>query len=466
MRATDLSACATDPVGFIDRFIKRNEKGRPWSLSQYQRRVLALAFRWGPTGTLLFRILLWSEIKKSGKTFLAACLVIWWGFVTGNTEIICAANDLDQSVGRVFRTIVALLRFNPELEKSATIRATEIIFSNGTTIVAIPSDYKGAAGSRHSLVVFDELWGYTQESAQRLYEELTPPPTEPDAWVLIVTTAGWTGESVLLEALYNRGLTGERLDEDLEVYAADGLFMFWSHTPRQPWLTSEYYAEQQRILRSGTFDRLHRNRWAVAEAKLFTPELWDGCIEPSWSPAEDDPDLPVWLGGDVGVVSDYTAVSVVTVDPQDDLIVLVDHRIWRPSKMDPIDLESTLEAYIRNIARRFRLIAGYLDPYQAHRSLMTLQRAGLPVRGFPQTEGNTTRMGEMLYSLLRSRRLVLYPDADLRQQAMNTVGVEGTRGVRIAKASASRKVDAIVSLSMACLGALDVPVRAPLQIVF
>ncbi len=97
---------------------------------------------------------------------------------------------------------------------------------------------------------------------------------------------------------------------------------------------------------------------------------------------------------------------------------------------------------------------------------MTLQRAGLPVREFPQTEGNTTRMGETLYSLLRSRRLVLYPDADLRQQAMNTVGVEGTRGVRIAKASASRKVDAIVSLSMACLGALDVPVRAPLQIVF
>ncbi len=96
---------------------------------------------------------------------------------------------------------------------------------------------------------------------------------------------------------------------------------------------------------------------------------------------------------------------------------------------------------------------------------MTLQRTGLPVREFPQTEGNTTRMGETLYNLLRYRRLVLYLDADLRQQAMNTVGIEGTRGVRIAKASASRKVDAMVALSMACIAAIDVPVREPLRII-
>ena len=111
----NLSRYVHDPVRFVDEFIRRNEKGRAWTLSPYQRQVLALAFCWGPTGALLFRILLWSEIKKSGKTFIAACLAIWWGFVTGNTEIICAANDLDQSVGRVFRTVVALLRANPRL---------------------------------------------------------------------------------------------------------------------------------------------------------------------------------------------------------------------------------------------------------------------------------------------------------------------------------------------------------------
>ena len=44
-----------------------NEKGQPWRLSAYQRRVLALAFRWSLAGALLMRLLLWSELKKSGK---------------------------------------------------------------------------------------------------------------------------------------------------------------------------------------------------------------------------------------------------------------------------------------------------------------------------------------------------------------------------------------------------------------
>ena len=173
----------------------------------------------------------------------------------------------------------------------------------------------------------------------------------------------------------------------------------------------------------------------------------------------------MWIGSDIGVKNDQSDVEVVTVDPEDGFVVLVDRQSWRPSRQTPIDLEETVEKYIRDVARRFRLIAGYLDPYQGHRTLTTLQRAGLPVREFPQTEGNTARMGETLYSLLRSRRLVLYPDADLRQQAMNTVGVEGTRGVRMAKATSSRKIDGIVALSMACLATLDVPVREPLTII-
>jgi hypothetical protein len=58
-----------------------------------------------------------------------------------------------------------------------------LFFNNGTVITAISSDFKGAAGSRHSLVVYDELWGFELESSRRLYEELTPPPSEFSAWL-------------------------------------------------------------------------------------------------------------------------------------------------------------------------------------------------------------------------------------------------------------------------------------------
>src|SRR5262249_24505342 len=98
-----------DPVLFADTFLPRNEKGKSWRLGPHQRQVLARAFRRGPEGDLMFRLVLWSEPKKSGKTFLAAVLLLWWAFSNRDTEIIVAANDLEQSVSRVFKTAAALV---------------------------------------------------------------------------------------------------------------------------------------------------------------------------------------------------------------------------------------------------------------------------------------------------------------------------------------------------------------------
>jgi phage terminase large subunit-like protein len=86
------------PVTFIDKLIKLNEKGLPWELSPYQRRVLELAFRRGVNGALAYRVITLSERKKSGKTFIAACLGLWWACITRSTEIIVCANDRAVSV--------------------------------------------------------------------------------------------------------------------------------------------------------------------------------------------------------------------------------------------------------------------------------------------------------------------------------------------------------------------------------
>jgi len=187
---TDWGRFARDPIAFCDEFVALNEKGKPWRLSEHHRRVLALAFRWDAVGRLLLRLLLWGEPKKSGKTFLAAVLGLWWAYTNADTEVIVAANDLEQAQSRVFAMMAKLIKRNAALQASAKVLTSEITLSNGTVITAIASDYRGAAGSRHSLVIYDELWGYSTESAERLWEELTPPPTEPDAWVLVATYAG------------------------------------------------------------------------------------------------------------------------------------------------------------------------------------------------------------------------------------------------------------------------------------
>ena len=50
-----------------------------------------MAFRCDTTGKLVYRLALWSEIKKSGKTFMAACLALWWAVTNPHTEIIITA---------------------------------------------------------------------------------------------------------------------------------------------------------------------------------------------------------------------------------------------------------------------------------------------------------------------------------------------------------------------------------------
>jgi phage terminase large subunit-like protein len=456
---SELARYAHDPCAFIDDFIPYNEKGQPWRLSPYQRRVLAFAFRWDALGCLLMRLLLWSELKKSGKSFLAACLTLWWAFVTPDTEIIVSANDLEQAVGRVFRTTAALCRHNSALAASVIVRAAEILVSNGTIISAIASDYKGAAGSRHSLYVIDEPWGITEERAVRLVEELTPPPTEPNAWGLMTTTAGWIGESTLLEGLYERGLTGERLDPELEVYRDHEMVMFWSHTPRQPWQTTEYYAQQRRSLRPATYQRLHENQWISAESIFLTRELWRGCVDPEARPVLSDLMLPVWLGLDAAVKHDSTGLVGVTYDFATKRVRLVTHRIWRPEGM-VLDLRATAGATLREYRERFDIRAVVYDPYQLAVLAAELTQDGLPMVEFPQTLDRLTAVGQNLLDLLTGQNLVLYPSDELEDQALNTVAVESARGWRIAKATSSRKVDAIVALGMAahrCIADAAVP---------
>ena len=63
-------------------------------------------------------------------------------------------------------------------------------------------------------------------------------------------------------------------------------------------------------------------------------------------------------------------------------------------------------------------------------------------------------MGQTLFDLLNGKNLVLYPSDELRQQALSTVAIENPRGWRIAKEKASKKIDAIVALAMACCAAM------------
>src|SRR5207302_5085149 len=135
--------------------------------------------------------------------------------------------------------------------------------------------------------------------------------------------------------------------------------------------------------------------------------------------------------------------AVVAVAQENDRLRLVRHRIWSPRRGEVLDLEETIEQFVLELKASFPIGAVRYDPMQMVRSAQTLGRAGVPMREFPQTSANLTTAGQTLYELVKSRALVMYPDAELRTHALNSVAVDSGRGWRLAKEKSSRKIDGL-----------------------
>ena len=73
---------------------------------------------------------------------------------------------------------------------------------------------------------------------------------------------------------------------------------------------------------------------------------------------------------------------------------------------------------------------------------------------FPQTTSNLTEASTNLYELIKGANLITYADNEIRLAVNRTVAVEMSRGWRIAKEKASHKMDVVVALAQAALGAV------------
>ena len=68
---------------------------------------------------------------------------------------------------------------------------------------------------------------------------------------------------------------------------------------------------------------------------------------------------PLFVGVDAAQKHDTAAVVAVSWDGTK--LVLAAHRIWKPTPTDPLDLEATIEAYLRELHARFRIGAIVVD---------------------------------------------------------------------------------------------------------
>jgi terminase large subunit-like protein len=444
-----------DPAEFIGAVLRDPETREPFVLIEAEKRFLAHAFRTDDAGRLVYPEQAYAAPKKSGKTGFGAILTLTTTLIYGGpfAEGYCVANDLEQAQGRVYQAIRRIVEASPHLNRAARVTQSRVDFpETGASITAIASDYAGAAGANPTISVFDELWGYTSERSHRLWDEMVPPPTRKIACRLTVTYAGFEGESELLEGLYKRGLRQPRVGHDL--YAGDGLLMFWTHEPVAPWQTEAWLAQMRGQLRPNAYLRLIENRWVTSESSFVDPDWLDACTDADGAPIVADKALPVWVGVDASVKRDSTAIVATTWDREAKKVRVIAHRIFQPSADDPLDFEATIEKTIRDFARRFSVREVRFDPYQMQAVAQRLARDGVRMVEFPQSVPNLTESSTNLYELVKGRGIVFYPDADIRLAFNRAIALEKTRGWRIAKEKTSHKIDVVVALAMAAHGAV------------
>ena len=405
--------------------------------------------------------------KKCGKTETNSMATMFRAVTTRDEVCLVVANDEVQARDRVFDRVVkqcALQGLSQSGE--AVVTKNEIFFpAVGSRIVVISSDWAGAAGGIFGCSSWTETWSFRFEGHQRLWEELTPlPPIAGRRSLRICDTyAGFSGDSPILEPLWGRALAGKRLNDSPPVYSTGKLWALvdqgeqaWEHA----WLgdpagREAYYAEQRATLRPGTFNRLHLNLWQQGEEAFLSAEDWDA-ITAEYEVPHRVPDVRAFVGVDVGLKHDSSAVVACGWD-ESGLLVVLGHKIWTPPKRGTLDLASTVEAFLKELAWRFGACHVTYDPSQMQRSAQELRRDQVHMVELPQTTGNLTQATSSLYEIVKEKRLRCYPAPDLRQHVLNSVVVESPRGWRLAKEKASRKIDGAVALSFAVGAAVDGP---------
>lgn len=393
--------------------------------------------------------------KKAGKTLLNSLLTCY-RWLTRPGVHFALGNDFDQGAMLQGDMIGEMVKRHPILKRYVKINKGELIFQpTNSRLITLPADYAGSSGHNFLSVSFTEIWAFTWESHLRLYEELTPPPLV-GALRIVDSYAGWQGESILLENIWNRGKEGEQLADDLYLTGQQLSFIAEGEAGHKAtWRGNEqqrqaYLTEQRDTLREATYRRLHFNEWQASEDVFIPIEAWQDCIIPGFHPLEAGSQRPVYLGLDLATSANGDNAALCgTYLGDDNKVCLALHKVWKSSeRQTKLRLKGTVFPYILGLRDRFNIIACYYDPYQAIALTEDLQAAGVRCVEVPQTHASRGPRDTRLMDLINSRKLVLYDDPDIHNLASQARAKELPNGqIFLKKASGRSKIDLLIAMS-------------------
>lgn len=395
---------------------------------------------------------------------VAAAVVLWRAFNTPWATIKIIANDLKQADSRVSYYARRAIELHPRMRQIVKVKASgySMAFPNHAIVEAIPVDPQGEAGGNDDMLVYSELWGAKNKAALKMWSEATLSPTKfGKSFRWIETYAGFSGESPILEQLYQTGIKqGEKLpiaydfDPELEVYENKPARMLcmWNGTPRMPWQSKEYYASEEAVLAPQEFLRMHRNQWVSAVDAFIPIEWWDSSVIDKPMATNDNPHI---MALDAAVSNDSFAIVLVcnaeqpTQDDNQRYYVRYS-RNYMPPKGGKIDF-TEVEKEIRRLLEEYNVSEIAYDPYQLEDMANRLRQDLVAnVRAFNQGKDRLIA-DKALQSMIRDRMILHAGEPNLREHLNNANGQasEDGHGLRLVKRNDYNKIDLAVALSMA-----------------
>ena len=171
-------------------------------------------------------------------------------------------------------------------------------------------------------------------------------------------------------------------------------------------------------------------------------KLWDGLRDPF------DFDLaePLWVGLDVGLKRDSTAV--VTMQRRPDGRMHAKCKLWVPTGDDPVDVTDVMH-HLRGLDSLYKVEEISYDPRFFDVPAKMLTDEGLPMIEIPQSLERMTPAVGSTFEMIKRGELSHDGDDAFTAQVLNAVPRFNERGFTLAKNKSRGRIDAAVVLCLA-----------------
>lgn len=426
--------------------------GEPLKLAPFQKAFLRKALGSGvDIGVLM-------TPRGNGKSSLGGALAVWALFdddSTGSPQIPVIHMTVAMAIKSCYGVAVSMIRGEPELERRCLIYtgvSTPRVFVpyNGGELFPMSNEVGGLQGLDPSLAIVDEIGFQPVES----WDSLRMGAGKRERSTIIgVGTPGFDRENALfhLRKAVDDGakLPGFYLRE----YAApEGCAIDDRKAWRiaNPAIKAGFLRESALETDIGITPEAHfrifrlaqwvegTDAWLGANGRM----VWEGLTSP-WDFIEG---APTWVGIDIGLKHDSTAV--VAVQRREDGRLHAVCRLWVPTADEPVDMTDVMQ-HIRELDQRYDLQTVGYDPRFFDISAKYLADEGIDMVEQPQTLERMTPAIGSLYELIRTGGLTHAGDAAFAGQVLAAVPRFNDRGFTLAKGKSRGRIDAAVALALA-----------------